>query len=81
MLIEGQVERGLTLGSREIEDKCFLYLLQKKNIALLNDYVLEPRPKYLCLCIQTRDALSLFAVTTLNARDTQLIRALETSGY
>ena len=36
-------------------------------IALLNDYVLEPRPKYLRLCIQTRAALSLFAVTTLNA--------------
>lgn len=70
VLIEGRVESGLTLGSREAADKCFFffYLLQKKKVTvvLLNDYVLKPPPKYLCLCLSIRAALSLFAVTTLN---------------
>lgn len=46
-----------------------LFIAKKKTVTfvLLNDYVLKPPPKYLCLCISIRAALSLFAVTTLNA--------------
>lgn len=58
MLIEGQVERGLTLGQREVTDKCFLYLLQKKKtvtFVLLNDYVLKHN---ICVCAYQLGLLS-----------------------
>lgn len=65
----GAGRKGLNFRVKGGRRQMFIYCRKKKTvtIALLNDYVLEPCPKYLCLCIQTRAAFSLFAVTTLNA--------------